>query len=148
MLFLRSYRVDGHGPEVPDNSDWKFFEYALLTEAMTLCKQDGSIIPLHLPIRHFANSLTRKELQNMASLHAIWFRSRDRKPALAALFTDHKCHVCNQYICLFGPHDAGKSGLESDSEWNNRACEMPKSNNGAPTSFPLVLPPLPRLNRL
>ena len=148
MSFLRSYRVDGHGPEASDNSDWKFYKYALLTEAMTLCKQDGSIIPLRLPIRHFANSLTRKELRNMASLHAIRFRSTDRKPALAALFTDHKCHVCDQYVCLFGPHDAGKSGLESDSEWNNRAPEMPKSNSGAPTKFPPRPPSSPQIEQI
>ena len=44
---------------------------------------------------------------------------------------------CLRPVCmLFGPHDAGKSGLESDPEWNNKAHEMPKSNNGAPTKFP------------
>jgi len=53
------------------------------------------------------------------------------------IFTDHKCHVCDQYVYLFGPHDARKSELESeDPEWNKKTYEMPKSNNGTPTKFP------------
>jgi hypothetical protein len=37
----------------------------------------------------------------MASLHNIPFDSRDRKLALAALFLNHNCEVCNLNVSLF-----------------------------------------------
>ena len=145
MSFLRSYCVGGNGPEGPDDSNWRFFKYALATEARSLCKQDGSLIQVRLPIQYVANCLTRNELRHMAVLHTIQFRSRDRKPELATLFTNHKCHVCDEYVALFGPDEAVKSKLDSDSEKRKRTYE---SINETPTKFPPRPPSSPQIEQI
>jgi len=78
----------------------------------------------------------------------IQFRSADRKPALAALFANHKCHICNQYVSLFGLHDATKSGLDSDSGRRKETHKMLKSIGETPTKFPPCPPSSPQIEQI
>jgi hypothetical protein len=103
--FLSPYIVDDHDLDGHHDSEFCFFQYATLAEATILCDQDASIIPFRLPVHHLSKWLTRDELRHMASLHNIHFTSRDRKPALAALFMNHKCDVCDLNVSLFRSHD-------------------------------------------
>ena len=132
--FLRSYCADGDRLEGHEESDFRFIEHVPLAEAMTRCKQDGGVMPFRLPIKHFANCLTRGQLRSIASLHKIPFRSRDRKPVLVTLITDHECNVCAEYVSLFGPVDVAKAVFQSEMQM--KTLENLASNIETPCKFP------------
>ena len=148
ISFLRSYCADGHRLEEHEESEFRFIDHVPLTEAAALCKRDSSMVPFRLPIEHFVNCLTRNELRSMAWLHMIPFRSRDRKPALAALFTNHKCDVCDKYVSLFGPHNVARSRPESDAEGQTKTHEKLESTRETPPRFPPHPPSSPQIEQI
>ena len=99
--FLAEYSLLDHNTYGYHDTDFCYFKYATMEEATILCEQDASLHPFCLPVYHLTKWLTRDELRRMASLHNIPFDSRDRKLALAALFLNHNCEVCNLNVSLF-----------------------------------------------
>jgi len=103
--FLSLYCLNVSDMDGLQDTDFSFVQYATLHEASVLCNRNSSILPVRLPVHCISEWLTRDELRNMASLHNIRWKLRDRKPALRALLTNHNCDVCDEHISLFRSRD-------------------------------------------
>jgi hypothetical protein len=107
--YCPDYDMEGLG-----DSDFLFYQYTLLADVLALCKRDSNLILVQLPIQHITEGLKCDELRNMVILHNIHCRANNRKPALKALFVDHTCEVCSQYVLLFSSHDIISSRRQHD----------------------------------
>ena len=126
---LRSYCVEGHQLQVPEDSDLRFVKYVPLSEAINICHQNSNMIPFHLPIQHLAVCLTLDEMRKMATLHNIIFHREVRKPALQKLFTDHNCNVCKKHASVFESCD-----IETRENASESLSKFPPS----PTTCPQI----------
>jgi len=98
---LKPYSILPLSQNETEETFLRFAHYLPLKDAMTLIKENNKMEAFALPMKHLACCLTRDELRNMASLHNIRYRQKDRKPMLKDLFTKHQCDVCESYASVF-----------------------------------------------
>ena len=96
---IKDYVLDNKDVHADDM--YLFEMYVHADELKTKVMEMPECIVTQVPVHILTDCITVSELKDMAALHQVRFKSRDKKEVNKLRFRGHHCHACTTHFSLF-----------------------------------------------